>query len=552
LDAAEIMRRFLFLLAFFFNTNFVFAAETSPTSGEPADYIPKDVTDAVRVLKPGLTKDEIADIENPSRSNDSPYNNFFLEEGMRNSWGLWRKSRLQQWFTARGVLAPEDMSDIIFQATQADLNHRLFNIQQALLQTHEGEQEALASSKEIEKQGLKSAAKIKRLMLGLQIEGKPAQVVTLPPRSTSAGIRVRLLAPFAGGFLLTDKHDDEKDVWASPYFLDLAKESVRPIQIAGMTRIENAIVLGGTAYFEGTNASHEVLIAFDGKSSRSLDLPPDSGTLRLGQDGGQLLAVRPRTIYRRDGDRWTLIVRMHDIIPLALVPPTRVGDRIYLRDEGHEEDDKRLWWIDLVSGHIASFDKDCGVVGPEGPRWENVWSYTVEPSGRLWLAPGYSLVRWDRDGGYRVAVMNGKPAFDGQLIAGLAPDTSNMGAGWTMASNGEERQTQMAATGLTLLPEGTLDVIGPSGLYRVAGDKIMPLLAFRNTLQDIPKSKNDDGMHWQFDPTHFLPLEHRAYLIGDHWAGVYLLAKDASGIYRFTALDEKIGPQITLDEITAR
>ena len=547
------MRFLLSLLALLVIASSVPAAETNPATGETVAYIPVDVADAVRVLKKELTKDELADIADPSRK-DAAESNWFLGEGLRNSWGLWKNSRLAQWFVAHGVGAPEDMSSIVLDALKADLNGRPFSLEKELIDTKAGEAQADDEAKQSEKNGLEAVAKIKERMLGLKVVGKPAQVVTLPVRQNAQGLRVRYMAPFAGGYLITNKwYQDDDHIWTNPYFLDLARRSVRPIHIEGMKQFENAIVLGGTAWFEGPGANGESLIAFDGKTVRSIQPPPDSGTLRLGQDGDKLLAVRPRAIYRWEGDRWTLVVRMHENIPVPLVPPARFGNRIYLRDEGWGEDNKRLWWIDLDSGHIAKFDEACGLVTSEGPRWENVMSYAVEPGGRLWLAPGYSLVRWDAAGGYRVALMNGKAIFDGQLIESQDADSPSLSQGWTLASNGAEKTQSFASVGLLLRPDGALDVMGPNGLFRVAGDTIPPLLAFKNTMQDIPKNATDDGLKdWALDPTHFLPLDHDAYLIGSHWEGLYLLAKDAGGVYRFTLLDGKIGGEMTLRELMSR
>jgi hypothetical protein len=544
------MRFLLTILALFIIASSLSGAETNPATGEAVAYIPVDVADAVRVLKKELTKEELADIEDPSRK-DAADNNWFLGVGLRNSWGLWKNSRLAQWFVAHGVGAPEDMSSIILDALKADLNGRPFSLEKDLIDTKAGESQAADEAKQSEKDGLAAVAKIKGRMLGLKVVGKPAQEVTLPVRQNAQGLRVRYMAPFAGGYLITNKwYQDDDHIWTNPYFLDLARRSVRPIRIDGMKQIENAIVLAGTAWFEGPTASGESLVAFNGKTVRSIQPPPDSGALRFGQDGDKLLAVRPRAIYRWDGDRWTLVVRMHENLPIALVPPERYGNRIYLRDEGWGEDNKRLWWIDLDSGHIAKFDEACGLVTSEGPRWENVWSYAVEPDGRLWLAPGYSLVRWDPAGGYRVALMNGKAVFDGQLLESQDLDPSSLSKGWTLASNGAEKTQSFASVGLLLRADGALDVMGPNGLFRVAGDTITPLVAFKNTMQDIPKNATDDGLKdWALDPTHFLPLDHDAYLIGSHWEGLYLLAKDAGGVYRFTLLDGKIGRDITLREM---
>ncbi len=440
--------RFLFsILALFVIASSLTGAETNPATGEPVAYVPVDVADAVRVLKKELTKQELADIQDPS-SQDAADHNWFLSVGLRNSWGLWKNSRLAQWFVAHGVGAPEDMTGIILDALKADLNRRPFSLEKELVDTKAGEQQAAEEAKQSEKNGLAAVTKIKDRMLGLKVVGKPAQIVTLPVRQNAQGLRVRYMAPFAGGYLITGKwYQDDDDIWTRPYFLDLAHRSVRPLRIESMKNIENAIVLAGTAWFEGPGATGESLVAFDGKTVRSIQPPPDSGTLRLGQDGDKLLAVRPRAIYRWEGDRWTLIVRMHENIPVALVPPARFGNRIYLRDEGWGEDNKRLWWIDLDSGHIVKFDEACGFVTSEGPRWENVMSYAVEPGGRLWLTPGYSLVRWDAAQGYRVALMNGKPVFDGQLIESQSADSPSLSQGWTLASNGAEKTQSFAAVG---------------------------------------------------------------------------------------------------------
>jgi len=544
------MRSLLCLLALLVNASSLSAAETNPATGEQVAYIPVDVADAVRVLKKELTPEELADIADPSRK-DAADHCWFLSVGLRNSWGLWKNSRLAQWFVAHGVGAPEDMTGIILDALKADLNRRPFSLEKDLLDTKAGEEQAAKEAKQSEKSGLAAVAKIKERMLGLKVVGRPAQVVTLPVRQNAQGLRVRYMAPFAGGYLITNKwYQDDDDIWTNPYFLNLAGRSVRPICVDGMKHIENAIVLGGTAWFEGPAASGESIVAFDGKTVRSIPSPPDSGTLRFGQDGDKLLAVRPRAIYRWDGGHWTQIVRMHENLPVALVPPARFGSRIYLRDEGEGEDNKRLWWIDLDSGHVANFDDACGMVTAEGPRWENVWSYAVEPSGRLWLSPGYSLVRWDAASGYRVALMNGKPVFDGQLIESQQPDSPSLSQGWTLDSNGVEKSQPFASVGLLLRPDGALEVMGPNGLFRVKDGTITPMLAFRNTMQNIPKNKIDDGLaDWALEPTHFLPLDHGAYLIGSHWCGLYLLAKDAKGVYRFTLLDGKTGAGITLSEI---
>jgi len=87
-------------------------------------------------------------------------NNFFVEVGLRNSWGLWKNSRLAQWFVARGVKAPEDMTGIIVDALRADLNKRPFALEKDLLDAHAGELQAEAEAKQSQQNGLESIAKV--------------------------------------------------------------------------------------------------------------------------------------------------------------------------------------------------------------------------------------------------------------------------------------------------------------------------------------------------------------------------------------------------------
>jgi hypothetical protein len=523
------------------------------------------VADAVRVLKKQLDPAYLAMIKKPKP--DEEYDLFFLGTGLRNSWGLWRDSRLKKWFQAHGVGAPEDMTAIIIDALQADLRSEPFDLDKELKETHAGELQAIDEAKQEKHRALEAADRISQMMLHVQIVGKPEQTVVLPPRhynsgngaGIGSGIRVRSMAPFAGGFLITEKvcdGDGDDDCYSRAYFLDSQCQAVHPLRVKGLTRVESAVAIGAKAYFSGPASQGNLIVESDGHSIQPLPSPPASGRFRLGQDGDRLLVVRKQAVYRLDGDKWSLVVETKTPIPWSLVPPLRIGNRIYLRDEGRGEDDKRLWWIDLDhGGDVSCFDKDCGVVGPAGPRWENVWSFAVEPDGRLWSAAGYSLVRWDAMTGYRIALMNGNPAFTGELIRGTDPATTN--TSWTQIDSHDSSETvALAITGITLGPApDTITLCGPKGLFRLTGNVLTPLLTFTKTAQEVPMgelnptTKEENVYHWSLDPTHLLPLGNDSWLVGGHWEGVYLLARDKSGIFHFTVLDEKFGPEVTLDQL---
>ena len=333
----------------------------------------------------------------------------------------------------------------------------------------------------------------------------------------------------------------------SHFFLDLAKRTFHPVKIDGMIHTNGVVVLGDKAYFAGPTTGGNKIVRTDGRSTQPIPDPPGEGRLRLGMDGDHLLAIRTDTVYRFDAGKWTVLVKTPTPIPWSLVPPVRFGNRIYVRDEGRMEDDKRLWWIDLAAGgKLVAFDQDCGVVGPAGPRWENVWSYAVEPSGCLWVAAGFSLIRWDPVGGYRIALMNGSPSFKGQLIAGSDPAQTN--TSWTLVAD-TFNPPPLAVCGIWIQDDRSILLAGPQGFFHLTGDTLTVLATFNKA---APKKSNEyysDDYKWPWDFTHLVPVGKDRWILGDHWHGLFLLQRDSDGNYHCSWLDEKSGPALTLDQL---
>lgn len=75
-------------------------------------YVPLDIEDAIRELNRMLPHGLIEEMRAGSQWQMLRYH---LSVGMwiRNNWGLWQGSRLQDYFTSRGVFHPDDMSSII-------------------------------------------------------------------------------------------------------------------------------------------------------------------------------------------------------------------------------------------------------------------------------------------------------------------------------------------------------------------------------------------------------------------------------------------------------
>lgn len=97
----------------------------SDETAEQADetYIPKDLDDCFVQLKELLKPEDIEKMKGGAEDDMIEYH-FGLGMWMRNNWGLWGGSRLAEWFNARGVQHPDDMSGIILDSFWRHLNEK--------------------------------------------------------------------------------------------------------------------------------------------------------------------------------------------------------------------------------------------------------------------------------------------------------------------------------------------------------------------------------------------------------------------------------------------
>ena len=195
---------------------------------------------------------------------------------------------------------------------------------------------------------------------------------------------------------------------------------------------------------------------------------------------------------------------------------------------------KRLWWLELTKQfRLVSLDKDIGVVGPLGPRWENSFSYCITPSGDMWasLGEGYakkSLIKRSANGKYKIAIMNNSIRFDGDLFGK------------------EDSDDGLSVSALAIGVDATLIAAGDNGLYKIEGKHITPRLIFKSTTQQVPIDDGRRGvLHWNWDPSDILELNQKKYIISGAFGGIYLIECDTTGAYSMLPLDENIGEPIT-------
>ncbi len=455
---------------------------------------------------------------------------------MRNQWGLWRGSRLRDYFNGLGVHHPDDMSGIILTSFWRHLHGEPLRLDEQI-RTHQAYWEWARRQEGLEQQRAERAIeRIHAMMMGLTLAEVSAPTVALPDRSTD-GLRARYLARYRGGILVAVRGTVRGDgaFQMRPYFLDLQKLTLHPIVISEIDVVWSTVVVAEVGYFLGEHNGRPLLAAVGANAKQTIPLPRSDAMPQLGLDGERVLAVYRNAVYRLDGDKWSLIHQGTAELPRSGPPPLKFDTRIYFRDEGHHEDRKRFWWLDLGSTppRLVSLDKDVGIVGPSGPRWEDAPSYAVTPGGDLWVAVGNdrsggSLLKRSSDGAYQVAIVNGANAFDGNLLKIPA------------------REPGIAVSAIVLQENGLLLGAGPSGLYRIGSTRIERLVSFKNTSQKIPWDAGRTVYHWRWDPSGLLDLGLGRYLISGMFGGIYLLQRQGDGGFALVALDETIEEPVTL------
>lgn len=505
---------------------------TKQKSSPTGVYIPKDLQDAFIELDRMLPPELRAEMRDGAESEMIRYH---LNLGMwiRNNWGLWKGLRLAKWFHQYKIDVPDDMSGMILTSYWRYLHHQPIAFEEQVKATLAyWERAKIAAAKEKERVAAAKAA-IREKMMNLQVSGTAKQTVLFPTQPLDP-IYVRYMAPFAGGVLVTRKtflgrRSADFDFTSQCYFLDLTTMTLYPIRLPEMDQVLEGLVLQDKAYFHGLKQGRDVLVAIQGGKHLPLPTPEGTGLLQLGidQEGdgkSALLAVRPQRVLGWEG-QWKTLSQFQEKLPYGILPPQKFGSRLYIRDEGREEDDKQLSWREENSPNApVYFTQHVGLVGPEGPRWENVWSYLQTPDGTLWISAGNiigsaSLIRWNKETGYRIALWNNGVHFDGELLGEDArEDTPNH---------------TLAITGIATRPDNSLLLIGPHGLFRLQDRRITPLLRFR-------REPND------WIPTHLLELDSDTFLAGGHFGGIYRFHKGADGLYHVSPLQAKIGAPKTL------
>jgi hypothetical protein len=524
------------------------------SSGEVSVYIPKDLEDCFAELDKLWSPKQREEFRKKSEEELIDYH-FELGMWMRNRWRLWAGSRLQNYFATLGVPHPESISMIIITSYWRRENHREIKLDEQIAKDRgEWEQQRKEHAEE-EIRAAQALGKIGQLMLGLEYSANSPPSIAMRQRSDD-GIRARFLARFRGGVLLTIREtvpsDGPKDIYALvPYFLDLTDERIHPIRLLEIPDISYSVVAGDWLWIVGKGDGELRLLALNQVACTPIALPRTDEIPQLGLSGDQLLLIYSNSIYRREHQDWTQLYSGDLQLPLSGPPPRQYGDKVYFRDEGRYEDDKQLWYLELGPvPRLVTVWEDTGLVGPNGPRWENTFGYCVLGDGTLWatfggLSQSKSVLRRAPNGEYRIAVFNDAVNLQGDLLGRTnqaGPDfvmTSGAGSKRSRSQNSNPKGVDISISGIAAKSDDELVAVADTGLFAIRGNQIRKLLTFRNTHQRVPIQSG--LLHWNWDPTDILVLTDNSFLIGGSFGGIYLLRQGRSAAWSLKSLDERVG-----------
>lgn len=502
------------------------------TPGDPG-YMPTTLEECFTQLNAQLEPSLIQKIKEGTEAEVDRYHRT-LGMWIRNGWGLWGHSPLHRSLAAMGAHHPEDMSSIILHAYWRRLHNLPLDVDKQIAQCNAywAEQRAAAEAEKV--RTANAAEKIRKIMMGLKLTGAPEATLEIPSL-IGEQLRVRYAALYENGALFTTKKYVHPNSFRTEAFLfDSEHSSIHPVNIRELDTIDILVVLKEQLYVSGSAGSSQRIIQINKNKRKQLPIPEGDGWLRFGTSQDGLLAVRAHAIYLWRDEKWQKICGTSDELPCTCMPPQLIDGRVYFRDEGVNESYKRLSWVDISGAappKLIYFDKDIGLIGFNGPRWENVSSFAETPDKKLWICAGessQSLIVWAKDSGYKIATINDELTLTGDDL--LGHDRSD-----------SFESGDVAITCVAPDSDGPPLAFGPTGMYSIKNPDLKPILLFTKGIQDTPKVI---GLSWI--PTHVLRIGPDDYFIGTHWGGTMRLRRDAQGHFAFQLLDAKVGKSIQI------
>ena len=493
------MKKFFILFVTVFFVQYAFSQAKTP------------LDEAHSRLEKDLDEKTLQEIDSLESKDDMILYHHSIGMYIRNNYGLWSAdSELCRYLLELGFRHPDDMSSAILESFWCKRHGVEYDLDAEIKKYAEYWDKALAWENEEKERYRKAQDFIKNNMVEITFSANNAPTLSLPSRTmeTECRLRIRYLCKnnkgvYASVRKLLENKNQRETYGSIPYQIDLTSNTIKAIECPQLDEIISSVQINDVLWIYGKKGKTGKLDSIQKGKTKTLSLPDDEGNPTLGIFSDDLIAVYSHKIYRLSGSaKWTEIFSSTKDIPNSSLPPAVYDDLLYIRDEGFGENRKSLWLIDLKSSKMEKFYEKTGLVGTYGPRWENNFSYSLDPKGNLYVTAGEgsspkSLIRQSKTGSFEFLVYEDK--INGKNIPKL--DIS--------AVNATDTYVLLA---------------GQSGLFKLTGNTLTPIVYFKNTRQLIPQ-KNDSNYHWGWYPSDIIELSTDDYLISGTFGGTYRIKK---------------------------
>lgn len=493
------MKKFFILFVSIFFVQYAFSQAKTP------------LDEAHSRLEKELDEKTLREIDSLESKDDMILYHHSIGMYIRNNYGLWSAdSELFSYLRGLGLRHPDDMSSVILESFWCKRHGVEYDLSGEVKKYKEYWELVQKQEKEENERYSKALDYIRNNMVEITFDSNDAPSLPLPLRTeeTESKLRIRYLCKNSDGVYasvrkkLGDKNGN--GIYGSmPYQIDLKSNTIKAIECPLLDEIMSSVQINDVLWIYGKKGKTGKLVSIQKGKTKTVPLPSDKGDPSLGIYSGDLIAVYSQNIYRLTGStKWTNIFSSKNDFPNSSVPPMIYDDILYIRDEGLHESSKSLWLIDLKSHKMEEFYKKTGLVGSYGPRWENNYSYSLDKNENLYVTAGdgsspTSLIRHSKTGTFEFLI------YDGTIRGKKIPNFD------VLAVNATDDYVLLA---------------GQSGLYKLTGNTLSPIVYFKNTRQLIPQ-KNGSNYHWGWDPSDILELSTDDYLISGTFGGTYRIKK---------------------------
>lgn len=385
----------------------------------------------------------------------------------------------------------------------------------------------------------------KRLMK-LHLAANPGTSVALPNRRTG-GLSVRFMGHWRQGVLVTEEIWEpgkiNTPVRLNPYWIDLGRQSLHPIQVEGVDKVVDAIVAGGQAYAIGIKGKQVCLLRLGTEKAEVVPPPVVLEAARLGLDGDRLLVMNGPHAWRLEGGAWREIPAFNGY--WTGKKPTEFFDE---QEPGFPSEHilgRLVFWTFHLEHNNASLPNPSGEKAWAG--WfdgldlhqdlermlSSHWSIVPAGNGAVWISAGDEqaehLVRLTPGKACEIAFLFGDPAFT-----------------FPKDGLGNEWRPKVTSGAMKVRENGSLLLFGRTGISALAKNEIQPLLCLENTIQslDLPEAKGK--LLWRWDPGRVLEIGSGRYLVGGTWGGVYIFEQRPQRPWTVQCLDDTISAPLRL------